>query len=139
MQSQFIKVNVKFYVFCIVTIGCLFLTLCILEHKKAAKYLPVTKDEEIKLISITGREHFGVLRGAVFIEMNKFISSSAPLITNHCQDEIWESHGPIVDFNNEPHHYTLDDLAYPYSLYKKINSDTIYVVKEKCLLQFKLQ
>lgn len=88
---------------------------------------------------IIGNEKHGALRGAVFYKKGYFIDTSAKLIENNCGFNSWESNGPIVDLNKDPHECTLDDLGLPYVVYKEANSDTLHIKKDGCILKFLLR
>ncbi len=42
----------------------------------------------------------------------------------------------LVDFDNNPHHYTLDDLSFPYIISKQADNDTIVVIKNGIPIKF---
>ncbi|MDY0336147.1 MAG: hypothetical protein RBR47_14430 [Bacteroidales bacterium] len=106
-----------------------FIFLIILTNHQAGKYVKLNHQMRIDSTLITGNEKYGALRGAVFYKKEHFISTSAKLLSNPCNYDIWKSHGPLIDFNNEPHNYTLDDLRLPYIVFKASNNDTLFVEK----------
>lgn len=92
-----------------------------------------TGDKLQQIFNFTGFRDFG----AVFYDRKKYINTSARLVGNDSlSKDIWKSNGPIIDFDDKPHEFTLDDLEMPYSLYKKKNSDTINVIKDGFELKF---
>lgn len=108
-----------------------------ISNKSAGKYIKADFKTEIKPIELNGSESYGGLRGGLFYEKNKFLCTSAKLIDNNpIERSLWDSHGPLVDFDNIPHHYSLDDLSLPFILSKQSDNDTIIVIKNGITIKF---
>jgi len=121
----------------IIVIVSLFGFFIYISNESAAKYLEADCKTEIKPTEFDGSVTNGSLRGGLFYEKNKFLSTSAKLIDkNPIDKKLWDSHGPLFDFDNNPHHYTLDDLSFPYILSKQSDNDTIVVIKNGITLKF---
>lgn len=126
-----------FFIIAFLVIG--FVALVYMHNRQANKYIRINSQVKIDSVMITGNENYGALRGAVFYKKGYFISTSAKLIENNCEFNSWESNGRIVDLNKDPHEYTLDDLGLPYVIYKDVNSDTLHIKKDGCILKFLLR
>lgn len=59
------------------------------------------------------------IRGVIRIENKGYISTSAELIYNPRNFSNWEDNGPVVSFSKHKYIYKLNDLPFPYVLYKK--------------------
>jgi hypothetical protein len=137
VNKNLIKLPKSAIVIIVVAIVSLFVLIVCISNKSTAKYIEADFNTEIKPTELNGSETYGILRGGLFYEKNKFLSTSAKFIFNNSIDKnIWESHGPLIDFNNNPHHYTLDDLSLPYIISKQADSDTIIVIKNGIPLKF---
>jgi len=109
------------------------------SNQSAKKYKTADFKTEIKASKIDGKEGYGSLGGTIFYADKEGIASSAELINNEFIDEkYWKSHGPLVDFDKNHHHYSIDDLKFPYVLSKKANCDTIIVMKDNVKFSFKM-
>lgn len=121
----------------VIAIVSLFVLIVYISNKNTAKFIEADFNTEIKPVELNGSETYGSLRGGLFYEKNKFLSTSAKLIFDDSKDKIiWKSHGPLVDFDNNPHHYTLDDLSFPYIISKQADNDTIVVIKNGIPIKF---
>lgn len=132
-----IKPILVFLIILFVVLG--FVIVVATWNSQAGKYIKLIPEMKIDPNYIIGDEKYGLLRGAVFYKKGHFIDTSAKLVENNCNYVNWQSNGPLIDLNTEPHKYTLDDLGLPYMVYKKANSDTLYVEKKGCLLKFLIQ
>ncbi|MEQ8715839.1 MAG: hypothetical protein RIC80_22690 [Cyclobacteriaceae bacterium] len=105
-------------------------------------YLELNRDNvvvasyERKIDSVRIENNLG--RGGFEYKEGHVINTDAILIFNPCDSNIWRSHGPLIDFDSVPHKYTFGDLACPFLMFKKAQNDTINVLKDGCLLQFKM-
>ena len=136
-KSNLITIPKKVITIIIIVIVSLFVFFIYMSNKSAVKYIEADFKTEIKPIELNGSETYGNLRGGLFFEKNKFLSTSAKLIVNSPIDRsLWESHGPLVDFDNISHHYTLDDLSLPFFISKQSDNDTITVTKNGITLKF---
>lgn len=139
MEKNLIKISRKFITILVIVIIGLFLLAIYISKIASSKYTEIDYHSEIESIELKGTENFGALRGALFYEKNKYINTNAILIKNNTLDlSLWESSSPIIDFDNNPHQYTLDDLSFPFVIYKKAKSDTIVAEKEGFTFKFKM-
>lgn len=105
-------------------------------------YLETTRDTvnvagyETKIDSIYIDYNLG--RGGFEYKDNYVISTDAVLIKNPCGSSVWQTHGPIIDFDSEPHEYSFGDLETPFLMFKNEKSDTINIIKEGCKMSFLL-
>lgn len=136
IKNTIMKVKRKYILIIVFSLVFGFIGLILISNQQASHYIEACFDTEIDTIQITGYEKYGSLRGAVFYKKSMFVNTSALLIENPFNYNDWKSNGPIIDFNSEPHSYTLDDLGLPYTLAKKANSDTIYIEKDGHILKF---
>jgi hypothetical protein len=136
-KREIIKVPVRMLIIIIILIIIFFSMVILVGNRKMKNYVEATLSTEIPLTQITLHKGYGYLRGAVFYNENNYINTSARFIGGNAFDKnIWKSNGPIVDFDTIPYEYTLDDLEFPYYLYKRKNSDTINVIKDGSDLRF---
>lgn len=129
-----IKLNPKIVISIIAFVVLGFLTLILISKYQVSKYFIANYETEITTVMVNGE--FGGGRGGIGYKKNHFISTSAILIENKAGYNKWENNGPIIDFNSEPHAYTLYDLALPYTISKNANSDTLIIEKEGHVLKF---
>lgn len=139
-SGEIIKVHPKLIVLFIVLVISLFGLFIYLSNKQAGKYKSADFNTEIKPTEVNRKEVFGSLRGALFYKKNWFIDKGALLVGNNPVDKkLWDSYGPAIDLNSEPHHYTLGDLKLPFIVSKQANSDIILVKKDSLTFKFKLE
>lgn len=137
MNRDIIKLPKSAIAIIVIAIVSLFVLIVCISNRSTAKYIEADFNTEIKPTELNGSETYGSLRGGLFYEKNKFLSTSAKFIFNNSIDKnIWKSHGPLIDFNNNPHHYTLDDLSFPYIISKQADNDTIVVIKNGISIKF---
>ena len=135
MKRDSIKMPIIFPISAI----ALFFLLIIITNIQDKNIVVVNRETNVDSVEITGYEGYGSGRGGIFYKKDHCISTSAKLIENNCGFNSWKSNGPIIDLNNKPHEYTLDDLGLPYVVYKRANSDTLHIKKDGCVLKFLLR
>lgn len=138
MRKRIFKIPVKTVVTIVILQVIFFVIVFLVGNQKASKYVKTEIKTQIPKVYVTGNENYGALRGAVFFSRDSFISTSATLIGDIKNVDIWKSHGPIIDLDTIPHQYTLDDLALPYELSKDENCNTIIIKKDGYELKFLL-
>jgi len=115
----------------------LFAVAIIVSNYSGEKYAIADYQTEIDTEYLTGTEGYGSLRATIIYEKNRGVISDAELIDNEFVDKrYWNSNGPIIDFNDLPHQYTIADLAFPYRLSKKANCDTLIAFKDSITFRF---
>ena len=133
-RNDTIKLNPKIVIIIIAFVIIGFLSMVLISKHQVSKYFIANFETEIVSTAITGK--FGGGRGGIGYKKYHFISTSAILIENKSRYNKWKSNGLIIDFNSDPHSYTLDDLALPYTISKSANSDTLLVEKDGYTLKF---
>lgn len=121
----------------IIVLGLLlFISLILIEDYKISRLVFVEHKTAIDSILVKGE--FGILRGGIAYKERHIINTTGILIENNYGYNKWKSHGPIIDFDTIPYINRLSDLATPYTLFKKANSDTLFVEKDGYPLKFLL-
>jgi hypothetical protein len=133
-HNNTIKLSPKIAISIIVFVILGFLSMVLISKQKVSKYFIANFETKIVSTVVTGE--FGGGRGGIGYKKNHFISTSAILIENKSRYNKWKTNGPIIDLNSDPHSYTLDDLALPYTISKNAYSDTLFVEKEGNVLLF---
>ena len=131
-----IKIKPQYILLIVFFVVLGFVLMILISNHTAKKYLEASYVDQIDTTFITGHDYFGAFRAAVFFKKNTFISTDAILIENKSRYNKWKSNGPIIDFNSDPHSYTLGDLGLPYTIFKRANSDTLLVEKDGYTLKF---
>ncbi|HRP34110.1 MAG TPA: hypothetical protein PKV73_19570 [Agriterribacter sp.] len=138
-KKWIIKVPFKIVIIIIIVMITFFSIVISIGNRVTKNYIKATFETEIPLSHITLNREYGYLRSAIFYKKNHYISTSANLIGENIFDRnIWQSNGPIIDFDTIPYVYSLDDLKAPYRLFKKANNDTINVIKGQYIIKFLL-
>lgn len=78
------------------------------------------------------------IRGVIRIEDKGYLSTSAELIYNPQNFHGWENNGPVVSFTKHKYIQKLNDLPFPYLIYKKVNNDTLIIRKDSFYIYFKI-
>jgi len=128
--------SAKLYVATFFTGISLLFIFIFLSGKTTGKFKEATFETGIDTVLVTGNEFFGAGRGAIAYSNDRYIHSAARLVENKSGFSNRESNGPVIDFDTIPHRYILDDLGFPYKIYKKADSDTIVVLKDGLVMKF---
>lgn len=129
-QKQFLAAFIFFIVF--------FIFAFVMSKFETRNYVEIDFQYSLTNALVDGSKN-RLNRGGIIIHKKYVLDGDASLIFNPCNDSIWLSHGPIIDFNDEPHEYTLSDLAYPFTISKKKNTDTLVVNKNGCVMYFRIK
>lgn len=78
------------------------------------------------------------VRGVILIRPYGYVSVNSKLIDNPDGFTEWDSHAPIISFEEHEYITKLWDVPFPYYLSKNQNSDTIIVDKDGFTLYFRL-
>ena len=122
--------------FCI----CLLVALVIIIVKQNIHYSTAPRVNKLtKIDSTLVMKSNTSLRGAIYIKNIGFLNTAySELISNPDKFQNWNSKGPEISFTEIEYVNNLNDVPLPYLIYKKENSDTIYIKKDIFNLYFKL-
>lgn len=117
-----------------------FSTVCILIIKENIFYLNAGKvNEEIRIDTTKVTKANTTIRGGIYLKNVGFLNTAySTLITNPNNFKNWKFNGPETSYNDMTYVHTLDDLPFPYLIYKNNDNDTIYVNKDTFDLYFRL-
>lgn len=79
------------------------------------------------------------IRGVIYIKGIGYMSVRSKLVQNPQNYKGWRYDGAIVSFENSKPIHIINDLSFPYLVYKKPNDDTLLVRKDSFYLYFKLK
>jgi len=129
-DGYYLAIPTKYYVIFGIILFALFLGSLSLSRKRAMEmdYLTYEKLQDTILVG-----HPISNRGGVIYYDDKVADANSILVENKDGFDDWSFRSKV-----DPSFHNLDDIRGPYYMYKAANNDTIVVIKDGCVLKFKM-
>lgn len=114
-----------------------FLVINVRQHNHYVHSKKITNNDFIDSVILTSENTN--IRGVIYVEKHGYMSVRCELVRNPQNYNGWRYNGPVVSFEDSKHIHILNDLSFPYLIYKKPDDDTLVVRKDSFYLYFKIK